>query len=206
MKVLVLETESGVADEAIGNLESAGHDVYRCHDASSRPFPCVALEHQGCPLQREAIDVALSVRAVSGTDPTPLEDGVACALRSRVPLVVAGASERHPYERWHGVAVHGSDVVGACEATAAAADRELSEAATSAFQRVLARAGCPDQGASATVVHRAGGLQALLEPPGELDRRMAGEVSMRLAAVLRALDRTARTIDVRVAGSRRASA
>lgn len=206
MKVLVLETESGVAEGAVRRLQGAGHYVFRCHDHPGQPFPCVALDRRGCPLQDEAIDVALTVRAVPGADPAPLEDGVACALRSRVPLVVAGESDGHPYERWHAVAVAGSEVVEACERAATAPDLELSQAATTAFRRVLARAGCVSDGASAVVAHRAGGLEALLEASGELDRRTVGEVSMRLAGVLRALDRTSRTIDVRVAGGSRVRA
>lgn len=204
MKVLVLETESGAAEGAVRRLQGAGHDVYRCHDHSGQAFPCVALDRRGCPLQDEAIDVALTVRVVPGGDPAPLEDGVACALRSRVPLVVAGESDGHPYERWHAVAVTGSEVVEACERAARAPDLELSEAATTAFRRVLAQAGHSPDGASAVVVHRAGGLEASLEAPGELDRRTAGEVSMRLAGALRVLDRASRTIDVRVVGGSRA--
>ncbi len=96
MDVLVLETEPGSADWTTDELTDRGHRVSRCHEPGRPAFPCRALEGQGpCPLSDPGIDVAVTVRAHPGTRPSPREDGVACALRARVPVVVAGRVARH---------------------------------------------------------------------------------------------------------------
>ena len=67
----------------------------RCSDATtdqSPAFPCSALTDDGCPLRRNIVDVALTVRQRPRSQPAPQEDGVTCALRTHVPLVVAGAT------------------------------------------------------------------------------------------------------------------
>jgi hypothetical protein len=101
MDVLMLETEPGAADSAIEELGDRGHHVFRGHEPGSPAFPCRALEGRGpCPLADPGIDVAVTVRDHPGTRPSLFEDGVACALRARVPLVVAGRATLNPYEDW----------------------------------------------------------------------------------------------------------
>ena len=119
MKVLVLEAEQGVADEAVHNLRAAGHDVFWCHEPGGRLFPCGGLVRgSACPLVEERIDVALTVRSKPDGRILPLEDGVACVLHCRVPLVVAGAPSGNPYEGLHTLVIEGDEVVGVCEQAA----------------------------------------------------------------------------------------
>ena len=121
MRVLVLESRSGAADDPVVQLQARGHSVVRCHDGRGRRvFPCSALvEGHQCPLEnhRPRVDVALTVRHQASSLPAPLEDGIACALRAHVPVVVAGDVESNPYEAL-GAAVAGDDVVKACERAA----------------------------------------------------------------------------------------
>lgn len=119
MKVLVLETEQGVADEAVENLRAAGHEVFWCHEPGRRLFPCGGLVRGStCPLVEERIDVALTVRSRPDGRILPLEDGVACVLHCRVPLVVAGIPSGNPYEGLRTLVIEGDDVAAACEQAA----------------------------------------------------------------------------------------
>jgi hypothetical protein len=193
MDVLVTESDPGAADHAIARLEAAGHRVQRCHEQGSRAFPCAGLSGT-CPLEG-GIDVVLDVRARTRSWPTPLEDGVSCALRQRVPVVVAGRSNLNPFAEFGALADDG-DVVAACEAAAHAALPVHGELATKALHETLARAGLPTAGAVATVVRRDGRLRAELDVPagaGETVRRTA---EVRVLGALRAYDTYASGVDV----------
>ncbi len=118
MDVLVVESDPGAAAVAIAQLQAAGHRVERCHEPGARAFPCAALNPGRCPLEDGEIDVVLTVRARSHPRPSQLEDGVTCALRQHVPVVVAGRTNLNPYARYD-VAVAGvDDVVETCELAA----------------------------------------------------------------------------------------
>ena len=69
-----------------------------------------------CPISRGA-NVALLVRTRVTPRPTPLEDGVSCALRAGVPLVEDGPDILDPFEPWL-TARSAGDVVAACTAAA----------------------------------------------------------------------------------------
>ena len=117
MRVLVVESDRRAADEAITDLQAAGHRVVRCHEADLPAFPCNALCDQGsCPLEtKERVDVVLDFRAHPYPKPTSFEDGVSCALRHHVPLVVAGTSALNPFDKWTTVIADGHNAVEACE-------------------------------------------------------------------------------------------
>ena len=53
--------------------------------------------------------------------PTPFEDGVSCALRHHVPLVVAGTTALNPFDDWTTVTAGDDDIVEACERAGSAA-------------------------------------------------------------------------------------
>src|SRR5437660_5032568 len=99
LHVLVLESDQGAADVAREELTAAGHVVLRCHDPGAPAFPCNALVKGGhCPLDAADVDVALDVRARPRSQPAAQEDGVACALRHQLPVVVAGTTVLNPYD------------------------------------------------------------------------------------------------------------
>jgi hypothetical protein len=121
MKVLLFETDPCASDGAARELEEAGHEVVRCHHRALPAFPCVALQDGGrCPIDGGDIDVALTVRAHPLPCPATLEDGVVCALRHHVPLVVAGNAVFNPFEPWMTAAVGDQDLVEVCERVVAA--------------------------------------------------------------------------------------
>jgi hypothetical protein len=112
MRVLLLESHPGVANNALAQLTAAGYTVTRC-DTADRNYPCRGLAAGGaCPLD-EHVDVAVLVQEF-GT--RHVEHGAVCAARSRVPIVeVDGADleKRLPITSWTTVAER--DLIDECE-------------------------------------------------------------------------------------------
>ena len=159
LRVLVLESEPGAADTAIEELRTAGHSVVRCHEPGAPAFPCNGLvERRQCPMESAPVDLALTVRSGAPMHPTPTEDGVSCALRHRVPLVVRGRCRLRSVRRPATTVVGGVNrVVDACERTARLPLSEHSALARRVLAKVLHRMGVAGEG-RATVHRRAGGL------------------------------------------------
>ncbi len=199
MDVLVLETEPGFADVAVEDLTDRGHRVSRCHEPGRPAFPCRALEPQGsCPLS-EPIDVAVTLRAHPGARPSPREDGVACALRARVPVVVAGRVAFNPYEEWADEVVEDGDVVGACERVAAEPSRGHTQVAQTALREAVGRRAGSAGAADAVVFRNRHGLRVWLDGVDRLDQKIRGLVAAEVAAALRAFDAQAPRIDISLA-------
>ena len=119
LNVLVLESERGAAAAAREELETAGHTVLRCHEPGAAAFPCNALvKGQHCPLDAAIVDVALDVRSRPRSQPAPQEDGVVCALRQHIPVVIAASAVLNPYDGYAVVLDRTFDVVDACERAA----------------------------------------------------------------------------------------
>jgi hypothetical protein len=195
--VLVLESEPGTADAAIGQLTDRGHRVSRCHEPGKPGFPCRALEGRGpCPLTDPGIDVAVTVRDHPGTLTSVGEDGVSCALRARVPLVVAGRVAVHPYEDWADAVVEDGDIAGACERVTAAPVRAHTHVAQLALRDALRRRAGSAGGAEATVWRDRRRLRVRLDGIEHLDGSVCGLVAAEVAAALRDFDPHAPGIDI----------
>ena len=197
LNVLVLEDAPGAARQAREELLAGGHHVYACHEPGAPAFPCNAIaDGRRCPLDSEVIDVALVVRAHNASVPAPREDGAACAIRRKVPLVVAGETTLHPYGDYAADVVDGTlGLVAACERTAAAPMPLHTAAAARALRETFDRRGIT--GSPQVVVHRREGalLVHVTDAPG-LDAPTRGMATVRMMAALRELDRDARGIDV----------
>jgi hypothetical protein len=198
MDVLVLESEAGVADSTVQKLEQRGHDVLRCHEPGKAAFPCRALAGDGpCPLNDPGVDVAVTVRAHPDVQPSAREDGVACALRARVSLVVAGDDILSPYDDWAAEIVRDDgDVVGACERVLAAPSGDHSEVATDALREALRRRTGSAGHADAVVWRDRKGLRVRLEGVEDVDDSSRGIVAADVAAALRAFDPVTPKIDI----------
>jgi hypothetical protein len=203
MRVLVLETSRGASARAERALETAGHEVVRCHPRGQWGPLCKALEDGTCVLS--GIDVALTVREPPFPRPAPLEDGALCALRSHVPLVVAGSPILNPFERWAAEVVsRGDDVVAGCERAATGPLREHSRLATEALRSLL-EAHREDAGDAQAVVNRSHGvLRVTLSSREPLSRAMAEMAAVRVIGAVRELDPNAVGIDITMAESGRA--
>jgi hypothetical protein len=194
MDILVTESDPGAAARAIERLESAGHTVHRCHEPGSRAFPCAGVVGV-CPLEGTSIDVVLDVRARARTWPTPTEDGVTCALRRRVPVVVAGRTALNPFTA-HGATEAEGDVVDACTRAGRGPLPAHGELATGALRETLVRAGLPSTAASAVVVRRGGRLRAELAVPEAASETVRRTAEVRVIGALRGYDTAARGVDV----------
>jgi hypothetical protein len=200
LNIMVLESEPGAADEASLELSEAGHVVLRCHEPGASAFPCRGLADEStCPLHSHAVDVALTVRSRVRSQPAPAEDGVRCALMSRVPLVVAGPSALDPYDGVETRSIDRTyDVVATCEEAAGA---ELPAHARRAAA-VLADAAGADRAARGSarvsVTRRDGGLRVRVMGLEDATRQERQAAVVRVVGALRQFDRAARTIDVAI--------
>ena len=185
MHVLLADPTTVAAGLAARDLVAAGHIVHRCHDQRDSGLACSALRGRACPLETAPVDVAVTVRVEEGVRQLPGDDGSFCAVRRRVPLVVAGRPGTHPFLRFPHRRVAPDETLA--EAVAAATFlEEHTEVASAELRRVVA------DDARAEVTRHAGGLRVLIENAGQ-DRTRA---AVRVAAVLRALDPDAASIDV----------
>jgi hypothetical protein len=197
MNALVLETEPNAADATIQQLTDAGHRVFRCHEPGKPEFPCRALAGDGpCPLNEPGVDVAVTVRAYPDARPTLREDGVACALRTHVPLVVAGRVMLNPYEEWADEVVEHGDVVAACERVVSAPSRDHSEVARDAFREAVRRRAGSAGDADALVWRDGRRLRVQLDGVEDLDDSVRGIAAADVAAALRAFDAHIPKIDI----------
>lgn len=194
MRVLVLESEPGLANEVVDELQTSGHVVARCHDADAPAFPCRGMEEgQTCPLDEAPTQVAVALDGQLSPDDEPAagHDGARCALRRSVPLVVAGpkGSALAPWATKTCTTFHPGVVVSAIEE---AADTPLAPhgvAATDALRSVLEIHGLPTDQATAAVTQTDDGLRIALSPGlPELEQRVREVASIRALAKVRELD------------------
>ncbi len=200
MKVLVLEGEQGAADEVMRQLDEAGHEVSRCHDRDADSFPCQGMvEGHSCPLDGEGVDVALVVRGDLSPSLSAREDGVRCALRRHIPLVLAGTTAGSPYESWAAAVHEGvTEIVGTVEAAAAAPLPRHGEAAVRGVEDLLREEGI-DPAAVAIEVHRSTNqLRIAIASSVPLEQRLADALAVRAQAAVRGLDAYASKVDVTV--------
>ncbi|MGQ0824509.1 MAG: hypothetical protein ACT4OX_05685 [Actinomycetota bacterium] len=197
LRVLVSEAEPGDARIAVDELTAAGHEVVRCFEPGAPAFPCVALEDpSSCPLQGRPVDVALDVRKHPYTVPTRREEGVICALRHHVPVVVAGTKAVDQLGEFAAAIVATPyDVVDAVERAADAPlspHTHLAGAALQEFAKV--------HGIRAPfvvkVVRRKGGLVVLIRDHEHLDSALRQMAAVRVIAAVRGFDRESIGIDV----------
>lgn len=197
MDVLVVESEPGAAHAAIEALEAADHNVLRCHDPGAAAFPCHGLAPGSCPLERGSVQVVLDVRGRTTPQPQPLEDGVTCALRRRLPVVVVGDPADHPFAGFPVVAADQQDAVAACERAADGPQVEHEAVADRALDATLRTRGCSGRGHS-SVRRTADGLQVTLFVPAEVDGKAREMAAVRVAGAVRLFDAHAARIDVGV--------
>lgn len=197
MEILVVESEPRAADTAIVQLEALGHQVKRCHqpDAEEQSFPCIGLASGHCPLEEDAIDVVLTVRGHSHLNPTPLEDGITCALRRRVPVVVAGLTDPNPFERF-GVTVAEGSVTEVCEQVSTDARPDYGAVALKALDWTLNFRGLSIDDAHVAVNRVGRGLHVALHLPAGASKLVCSIAAVRVSGALRAFDSHASFIDV----------
>jgi hypothetical protein len=202
LDVLVMESQRGAADAAVDALVTAGHAVHRCHQADDRGFPCVGvIRPDDCPIDRR-VDVALLVRPHVEPRPSPLEDGVSCAIRAGVPLVENGSDLLDPFDPWVAERVATElDVVAACTR---AAERSLDPLRADVLDRLtvlLEGKGIRPDEITCRFVRDGGSLTVELDVPAPVERRLEQAMAVRVLDAVRSSKRTYGEVDVRVSGS-----
>lgn len=200
--VLLIEADPGAASEVSEELVAAGHRVLHCHDSDGDEFPCSALATgSGCPLDGGGVDLVLDVRSHPRSRPTLTETGVTCALRDRLPLVVAGRPAFNPFES-HAVAVVDSTdptvIVHACEEAAAARLASHSSAGTEVARSAVSELGLDPGATEAVVTRRHGTLRVALRVPDAVPESEMAAVSSHVVQALRDLDTRSVGVDVSV--------
>ena len=207
LDVLVVENRNGAADAAVRTLEAAGHRVHRCHSPGDRGFPCRGVaDPEGCPIDGH-IDVAVLVRRKVTPRPTPLEDGVSCALRAGVPIVEDGPAALDPFEPWIADRVRpDGDVVVACALAADRAFDPLREKVRSKIAPLLVAAGIDPALVGCDVDPTALALRVHLDLPVAVDTGLEQALGVRVLDAVRASGRTYGQVHVQVHHLGRASA
>jgi hypothetical protein len=197
LDVLIIESHRGVAASAVDGLEAAGHHVHRCHDDDSDGFPCRGVtDPAGCPLARH-MDVALLVRHRVAPRSTPLEQGVACAVRADVPVVEDGPAALDPYEPWLAARVDG-DVVSACEAATDAALGDLRREVLRMADPILSGAGIPAGQALCHIEPETTRLGVRFDLPVAVTPAVKQALAVRALDAVRAAGRTYGPVEVSV--------
>ena len=196
MRVLVVGTLPEAAQHASEVLREAGHEVVACHEPGEDAFPCRGLRGEDCPLNGAGVDAVVTARERAWPNPTPFEDGAACALRHRVPMVVHGFTSVHPYGEWAaGESRNDAELASVVEAVARAPLREHSDVARATVRQVLEASQLPEAGADAVVSRRNARLRVVITlPPGA--EAAASSVTAKVLGVLRQFDPEARGIDL----------
>ena len=127
--------------------------------------------------------------------PSAREDGVVCALRRRIPLVVAGSADDNPYGDAVEVIPPTGDVVGACERAAVAPLVRQTAAATEALREVLTRRAVETM-PTVTVRRMRGRLIVEVTGAAGLPISVRSMAAVRMTGAVRTVDRSALGIDV----------
>lgn len=201
MRILLMETNPGDGDGIARELTSSGHEVSRCHDPDEAPFPCHALvDGEECPLDHEDVQAAVLVRGSGGpAGRSAGEDGVRCALRRQIPVVLAGDAEGSAYRDWAISTVPtGDQILSEVEAAAAAPLARHQEAALRSLRSVLVQHELDDGGASATVHREGPDIVVALRTGLEVDKQVAEMCSVRAMGAVRDMDPFSRKINVSI--------
>lgn len=196
MRVLVLESDAGIAAGYERALTDAGHEVVHCHEPGAPVFPCAGVpDPDGCPLHGGRVDVALLVRDPIVERPRAREAGVACALRARVPVLEPDRGSPHdPYvgfvDRFDG------DVVTALSAATASASRGHAEAVLRHLRAAASAQGIDGSGLAVTAWRRGAALRVEVTLPADADPVLRGAASSWSITAARAYDPVVETIDI----------
>lgn len=192
MHILMPDTSTEGARTVERDLRATGHVVHGCRTGAD---PCSVLRGEECPLDTAPVDLAVQV-GPAGDD--PLGHGELCAVRRRIPLILADGAAEHPLAPWAAAVVSEEQVASAVDRTR----RSSLPGHTAVARRVLAdelrRLGV-DPAAAVVEVHRAdGGLQVDLWVPPAVGERDAEMIAVHVCQQVRRHDPWARTLDVGV--------
>lgn len=146
MEILMTQLRDERSQWVADTLRAGGHAVTTCdgdHGTHGGTFASAALRGDDCPVDSRPVDLAVHVPEDPDAVPGIEDEGVLCALRQHIPLIVvadgaaAVAPEGAGYVSW-AAAVCGPDTLESTLVEVAAAPLELhTTAATEAANDVL---------------------------------------------------------------------
>ncbi len=201
MRVLVVERKAGLGDGVVAQLDATGHEVVRCHAPGAPAFPCNALiEGEACPLDHHAVDVAMAIRGDEGGPTTEDEDGVRCAIRRQVPVMLVGNRDGASYAGWTKAEADPDDtelLAKAAAAVQAGFDPHV-QAARDTCRQVLAQHDLADAAVDVEIKRSGNRLRCLLHVDATVDPLVAQMAAVRVVVALRSLEHELDVIDVDV--------
>ncbi len=198
--LLLVESHPGVADSTGAKLAAQGHVVHRCHDGG-RGFPCVGVDDPDqCPIEAD-VDVALVVRRGVTPSPTPLEDGVPCALRAGVPVVEEGTDMLDPYSEFVTARVGvDEEVSDALERAIDQSLRPIQDQIAQSLEPFLSANGLAADSVGIELASTRGRLRIHLIADG-LPPLLAGQLSVKATDTVRGMRRSWSSIEVSMSSS-----
>src|SRR5690606_20915645 len=160
-------------------------EVHRCFGPDDTGFPCAGMQGQPCPVE-EGVDVVFLQRAGATARPTPLEDGVLCALREGVPVVEARSSVVDPFGAYVTAWVDpGGTVTEAVEAAARTRYDVLADAVLERIRPLLAPAGLAPGDVACEVEREGEALQVVLRTAQPVVAAVAQSLAVRALDAVR---------------------
>jgi hypothetical protein len=192
--VLVPDGRDRVAAEVVDALQRAGHRVHTCLEGSDDEG-CRQLVDASCPLDTAPVDVVVEV----GTPPrASLDNGALCAVRRRIPLVLADPPADHALGSWAARTTHAWDVVAVVADVMERPLPDHSEAARRALLHELRRHGRPSNTATVEVFRYPGRLLVRLSHGPAMSHTEAERLATHVTQAVRGFDRWAPKVDVTV--------
>jgi hypothetical protein len=188
MESLILGRPSAERTRVSRLLADAGYVVEVCHE---QHWSCVGLDDH-CPIDGRRVDVAVAVAEPSGRfDP----QGITCVHRSRIPIVVVGATDGDPVLQYATTQVSNIDhLVQAVRAAASVAPGHHD-----AVRASLAEHLSPGETVSVALTRKSDGIEVMLS--GDLTTERSATLADVARAAVRAHDPKVSTIDISVVSS-----
>lgn len=196
MRVLIPDVTATKSADVAAFLAASGHDVFACNSPGETGTSCAALRGRRCPVERDAVDVAVVVPVDRMRPQGVTADGAKCAARRRIPIVV-GTSHAEGDRWWCGDGTDGT-LLGALDHTARLPLQAHSDAATAMVRTILGRHGLASAQATASVYRQHGRLRAEVDTGGPVSIDVTRVIAVRVAQAIRQIDPWAAGLDVLV--------
>lgn len=194
MRVLIPDVTATKGADLAAYLAASGHDVFSCNSPGDTGTSCAALKGRRCPVERDAVDVAVVV-PVDRLGPAGVAaDGAKCAARRRIPMVV-GTSHAEGDRWWCRDGTDGT-LLGALDHTARLPLPAHSDAATAMVRTVLDRHGVACAQATVNVYRRNGRLRAEVDTGAPVGTEVVRAIAVRVPQAIRQIDPWAAGLDV----------
>ncbi|MEV4079958.1 hypothetical protein AB0J43_06675 [Nonomuraea fuscirosea] len=180
MRILMTESAPSHGAVAAALLALDEHDVAHCHPSEARPSPapCAGMRPGGhCPLADGNVDLLVDIRLSPGPF-TLREAGVMCALRTQVPVLVAGTPPEGTALNELVSTCHPADLVTTCAQAVSPTGPAARRAVADAVRPLLRTAGTRPQVQLAEVD---GAVHVYLSFLSEISPALADEVRQEAA-------------------------